>query len=184
MNPYLLNTLQRHLHTTLVACRSVHLGKEIGDIVPRMPVKTGLQPLLIEVMGNQANGTAKNEETVKDTNLRAISDIQREVRVYSAYPQIFLGFFSGEGTAIPDEVDEANSNGTVNVQDQIVLLAGRNGLHSKGVIEQLVRGEMLQDKFLHQLHTKIGIVPRLDFVANTRNCSLLVQVRNIPGLDY
>jgi hypothetical protein len=115
-------------------------------------VKTGAQSLLIKVVGNQTDATAENEETVEDTHLHVV-----------------LGLLGGESTAVAHEIDEANSNATVDVKDQVVLLGCGDSLDSDGVIQKLGAGEVLLDVFLNQLDTEIGVVAGLDTVANSRN---------------
>lgn len=117
-----------------------------------MSVETGSQSLLIEVMGNETDGTTQDEETVEDTHLKVI-----------------FGFFLSEGTTVSDEIDKAHGNTTINVQDKVVLLACGDTLDGKGVVEELVVGEALQHKLLDQLDTEIWVVAGLDLVTNTGN---------------
>lgn len=135
--------------------------EQVGDIVPRVSVKTGTQALLIEVVGNQTDTATQDEETVKDTHLHVV-----------------LNFLGGEGTGVAHEVNETDSNATVNVQDQVVLLRGGDGLNSDGVVEQLGAGEVLLGELLDQLDTKIRVVTGLDTVTNTRNYARLVMRLN------
>lgn len=115
-----------------------------------MPVKTGAQSLLVEVMGNQTNAASENEQAVENT-----------------HAEVVLSLFRGEGAAVAEEVDEADSDTTVNVQDEVVLLGGGDGLHSDGVIEEFVGGEVLRDKLFDELDTEIRVGSRLDTVTDT-----------------
>jgi hypothetical protein len=117
-----------------------------------MSVKTSAQPLLVEEMGNQTDTSAEDEESVQDTHL-----------------EVVLGLLVGEGTAVADKVNEADSNATVDVEDEVVLLRSSHGLDSKGVVEQLGAGEVLLDVLLDELDTEIRVVAGLDPVANTRD---------------
>ena len=38
-----------------------------------MPVKTGTETLLVEVVRNEANGATQDEETIEDTHLSSVS---------------------------------------------------------------------------------------------------------------
>jgi hypothetical protein len=127
-----------------------HLGEEVGDVVPGVTVETGAQSLLVEEVGNQTNGATKDEQTVEHTHL-----------------EVVLSLLGGEGTAVAEQVDEADGDGTVNVEDKVVLLAGGDGLDGNGVVEELGGGEVGLAELLDERDTEIGVVARLDTVANT-----------------
>lgn len=118
-----------------------------------MPVKTGPQPLLVEEVGNQTDRATENEKTVEDTHL-----------------EVVLSLLGSECTTVTDEIDEADSNAAVDVQDEVVLLRRCDALNGKGVIEQLCAREVLLDVLLDELDTEIGVVARLDPVTNTGDC--------------
>ena len=101
-----------------------------------MSVQASAQPLLVKVVGNQTDAPTENKETVKN-----------------AHGEIVLSFFRGEGAAVTEEVDEADSDTAVHVEDEIVLLGGGNGLDGDGVIEKFVGAKILHDEFFDQLHT-------------------------------
>ena len=155
---YQPKTLHLHLNTTLSTRRAAlrQRGKEVRDVVPRMPVETGPQPLLVEEVSNQTNRTAEHEETVEDTHL-----------------EVVLGFLGRESAAAAHEINEADGNATVDVEDEVVLLRRGDRLDSKRVVEQLGAGEVLLYEVLDELDTEIGVVPRLDPVADTGNYGLL-----------
>lgn len=111
-------------------------------------------------MSNQTNGATKHEETVKDT-----------------HPEVVLGLFAGEGAAVAEEINEADSDTTVDVEDEVILLGGGDGLDGEGVVEELGGGEVGLDELLDELDTKIGVVAGLDTVTNTGNWSLLVAIK-------
>lgn len=149
--------LQGNLNTTLSTWRAALQGRqEVGDVVPRMPVETSPQPLLVEEVGNQTDRTAEHEQTVEDTHLKVV-----------------LGLLIGESTSVADEVNEADSNATVDVEDQVVLLRCCHALDGQSVVEQLCAGEVLLDVLLDELDSKIGVVTGLDPVADTGDCELL-----------
>lgn len=56
-----------------------------------------------KVVTDESNATSKDEKTVQCPNLR-----------------VFVCFFRCEGTAIPQEVNEAYSDTTVNIQDKLM----------------------------------------------------------------
>lgn len=147
------------LSTTLLQGR-----QKVGNVIPRMSVQTSTETLLVEVVGNQTNAAAQNEETVKDTHSHVVLDL-----------------LAGEGTASAHQVHEADSNATVNVQDKVVLLRGGDRLDGNGVVEQLSAGEVLLDKLLDKLHTEIRVVAGLDTVTNTGDCKSLVCNYEVRG---
>lgn len=62
--------LKSNLHSALVSGGvSLEVGEQVGNVIPRMPVETGPESLLVKVMGNQTNGTSEDKETVKHTHL-------------------------------------------------------------------------------------------------------------------
>lgn len=126
------------------------VGEEVGDIVPRMTVETGAQSLLVEVVGNETDAATQDEETVEDT-----------------HGEVILSLLRGEGTAVAEEIDEADSNAAIDVEDQVVLLGGGDGLDGQGVVEELVAGELGKDVLLDKLDTQIGVVAGLDAVTDT-----------------
>jgi hypothetical protein len=113
-------------------------------------IQTSAQALLIQEVGNQTNASSENEETVENTHL-----------------QVVFGLLSGESARVAQQVDEADSNATINVQNQVILLRGGDRLDGNGVVQQLVAGEVLDHVFLNQLNAEIGVVTGLDTVTNT-----------------
>lgn len=143
-------------------------GQEVGDVVPGVAVQASAQTLLVEVVGNQTNGATQHEQTVEDTHAHVVLDL-----------------LVGEGTAVAEQVNEADSNTAVDVEDQVVLLRGGDSLNSNGVVEQLGAGEVLLDKFLDQLDTEIGVVAGLDLVADTGDQLVLLahDVDKVTGAE-
>ena len=99
-------TLQRNLNTALGTWRTTSLqrGQEVGDVVPGMPVQTSTQPLLVKEMGNETDGATEDEKTVEDT-----------------HAEVVLSLLWREGAAVAQQVDEANSDAAVDVEDEVVL---------------------------------------------------------------
>jgi len=113
-------------------------------------VQTSPQSLLVKEVGNQTNGTTEHEQTVENTHL-----------------EVILCLFRGEGAAVAEEIDEADGDTAVDVEDEVVLLGGGDGLDGKGVVEEFGGREVLLDEFLDELDTEIGVVAGLDAVTNT-----------------
>lgn len=123
-----------------------------------MTVQTSAETLLVEVVGNQTDATAQDEETVEDTHLHVV-----------------LNLLAGEGTAVAHEINEADSNAAVDVQDEVVLLRGGDSLDSNGVVEKLGAGEVLLDELLDQLNTEVRVVAGLDTVTDTGDKLVLLS---------
>lgn len=120
-----------------------------------MPVKTGTQSLLVEEVCNKTDGTSEDEQTVKYT-----------------HPEVVLSLLRREGTAVAEKVDEADSNTSINVQDEVVLLGGGDRLDGEGVVEESGLREVGVDELLDKGDTEIWVVARLDTVTNTRDCTI------------
>ncbi len=114
-----------------------------------MPVQTRPQPLLVQVMRNQPDTPAQHEQSVEH-----------------AVPEVVFRLFCRESTAVPEKVDEADSHATVDVQDQVVLLRGCDGLDGNGVVKKLGGWEVLLAELFDEGDAEIGVVARLDAVAN------------------
>lgn len=132
--------LESDLHPALVSWRiALEVGEKISDIVPRMSVQTSPQPLLIEIMGNQTNGTTENEEAVENTHLPIMSaGLLYELLESINYPHIVFSLLGRESTTVSNQVNEADSNTSIDVEDQVIFLAGGDGLDGKGVVQKLV----------------------------------------------
>lgn len=115
-----------------------------------MAVEAGAQALLVQEMGDETDASAEDEEAVEH-----------------AHGEVVFGFFGGEGAAVADEVDEADGDAAVDVEDEVVLLGGGDCLDGNGVVEELVRREVLDHVFLDQLDTEVRVGAGLDTVANT-----------------
>jgi hypothetical protein len=125
--------------------------------------------LLVQEVGNETNGTTQDEKTIENAD-----------------GQVLLGLLGRERSTLSEQVNEADGNATIDVQDQVVFLRGGDGLNGNSVVKQLVGGEVLEHKVLDQLDAQIGVVARLDSVADTRNCGRLVRLSDMgqPGLAY
>jgi hypothetical protein len=149
-----LDTLQCHLDSSFAARVALtERGKKVGDIIPRMSVQTSTQSLLIQVVGNQPNATTEYEETIEN-----------------AHAEIVFSLFGAKGTTVAHEINKADGNAAINIQDQIVLFRRCHSLDSNGVVEHLARRESFLDEFFYELDSKIGVVARLDFMADAGDC--------------
>lgn len=150
----LLLFLQGHFYSAFVSwsALSSKVRQEVGDVIPGMSVQPSSQALLVEIMGDQADASSQNEETVENTHL-----------------QVIFGLFWAKGAAVAHKIDEADSNAAVNVQNEIVLLGRCHGFNRNGILEHFAAWEALLHKFFDKLYTEIGIIARLDLVANTRD---------------
>lgn len=115
-----------------------------------MAVEAGAQALLVEEMGDETDGATEDEETVEHAHL-----------------EVVLGLLGGESAAVAHEVDEADGDGAVDVQDQVVLLAGGDGLDGDGVVEELGGGEVGLAELLDEGDAQVGVIAGLDAVADT-----------------
>lgn len=147
------NLSHADLDTALGAwCARGEGWEEVSDVVPWVAVQTGAQTLLVEEVCNKTDTPSENEETVEN-----------------AHAKVVLGLLSGESAAVPHQVNEADSNATVNVEDEVVLLGSGDGLDGKSVVEEGGVGEVGVGEFLNEGDTEIGVVAGLDPVADTRN---------------
>ena len=115
-----------------------------------MSVKTGAQSLLVKIMRNETDGAPEHEETVEDAVL-----------------EVFFRLLSAEGAAVAHQVDEADGDAAVDVEDEIVFLGSRNGLDGDGVVEKFGRGEVLLTEFFDERDAEVGVVAGFDAMADS-----------------
>ena len=113
-----------------------------------MPVKARPQTFLIQEMRNQADAPAQHEQSIEHPHV-----------------QVVFGFLWGESAAVAKQVDEADGNAAVDVEDEVVLFGGGDGFDGDGVIEEFGVGEIFMDKVFDKLDTEIGVLPGFDAVA-------------------
>ena len=130
-----------------------------------MPVQARPQPLLVQKVGDETDTTAQHEQTVQHAHL-----------------EVILGLLGAEGAAVAQQVDEADGDAAVDVEDQVVLLGGCDGFDSEGVVEELGGGEVEFDVVLHELDAEIGVVAGFDTVADAGDC--MVSSALIPCKIY
>lgn len=147
--------MQLKVNLNTAFCTSLLESREqICNVIPRVAVQTGAQSLLVEVVRNETDAAAKHEQAVEDAHLHVV-----------------LNFLAREGTAVAQHVNEADGNATVDVQNEVVLLRRRHCLNGNSIVEQLGAGEVLLGELLDQLDTKVRVVPGLDTVSDTGNCT-------------
>lgn len=105
-----------------------------------MAIQTSAQSLLVKVMSNQTDAAAEDEKTVEN-----------------AHAQVILSLLRRKGTAVAQKVDKADGDTTINVENEVVFLGGGDRLDSNRIVEELVRSEILGDKFLDEFDAQIGV---------------------------
>ena len=101
-------------------------------------------------MTNKPNAPSKHKQPVQASNL-----------------DILISFFSRERTRISKQVDKADGDASVDVQDKGIFLRCGHFLDGESVIEEGVAGEVLLDVFFDELDTQVRVVHRLNLMANT-----------------
>jgi hypothetical protein len=81
-----------------------------------MSVQGSAETFLIKVMANETDAATENEETVERSNL-----------------DIFLRLLRGKGTAITKQIDEANGDASIDIENELFVLFQ----HSKNQIRRL-----------------------------------------------
>ena len=105
-----------------------------------MSVQARPQPLLIKVMRNETNTPTEHKQTIEDT-----------------HAEVILGFLGAEGATVTEEVDEADGDAAVDVEDEIVLFGRGDGLDRDRVVEHFAAGEALLDELFDKLDAEIGV---------------------------
>jgi len=118
-----------------------------------MPIQASPETLLVQIMCNQTNASAQYEQPIQD-----------------AHAEVVFSLLRTEGAAVAHQINEADSDTSIDVEDEVVLLAGGDRFDGDGVVKHLAAGETLLDEFFDKLDTEIGVVTRFDLVADTRNC--------------
>jgi hypothetical protein len=72
------------------------------NIISRMPIQRRPQPLLVKVVSNEPDTPAERERTIEGTD-----------------PDVVIGLLGCEGSRVTQEVDEADSDATVNIEDEL-----------------------------------------------------------------
>ncbi len=96
---------------------------------------------------------------------------QYEQSIQYPHAQVILGLLGAEGTAVAHQINEANSDTAINVKDKVVFLRSGDSLDGDGVVEHFAARKSLVDELFDEFNTKVGVVTRLDLVANTGDCN-------------
>lgn len=136
-----------------------------------MSVEALLQALLIHVMADETDASSQDEQRVDGANVDVLlSFLARSspINIFNIQSKTFKDL-PRESAAISQHVDEAGGNDTVDIQDQVRLLAGCDLLNLQSVFKHGLGREVLQDEFLDDLHTNIRIIDGLDAVTDAHD---------------
>lgn len=150
----------------------VLLGNDIGDVVPWMAVESLLESLLVHVMTNESYAATQHKQRVDGAHidvLLCLLAVKIQNKLTTHLTLLELSLLPSEGAAVAQHIDESGGNDTIHIQNQIWLLAGGDPLHLQGILQQRTLWEVLHDELLDDLDTHIGIVDRLDTMANAQN---------------
>jgi hypothetical protein len=92
----------RHLMHLTQHPRLTNIRHVDENIISRMRIQRRPQPLLVKVVTNEPDTPAEHEQTVEGTD-----------------PDVLVSLLGCEGSRVMQEVDEADSDATVNVEDEL-----------------------------------------------------------------
>jgi hypothetical protein len=78
---------------------------------------------------------------------------QDEQSIQSAHFEILFGLVGRESTTVPQQIDKAHCNTSIDVQDKIIFFTGGDSLHGKRIIEEFSRRESIVDILFDQFNT-------------------------------
>ena len=137
----------------------VHLSNDTGlhnishrdeDVIGGVTIQRSTETLLVEMVTDEANAASEDEKTVESANA-----------------DVFVCFILAKSAAVSQEIDKANGNAAIDVEDEGILLGGGDLLDGNSIVEQRVAGEVLANVVLDELDTQVGVVDALNFVADT-----------------
>mmetsp|Transcript_115199 Transcript_115199/g.372314 ORF Transcript_115199/g.372314 Transcript_115199/m.372314 type:complete len:354 (+) Transcript_115199:287-1348(+) len=117
-----------------------------------MAVKRLLQPQLVEVVTNEADGAAEHEQAVKATKSHQV-----------------VALLAREGTAGADHVDKRDGDAAVYVQDQVCSFPRCELLCCQREVKDRCALEVFLRVFLDQHHTLVWVCQRLDAVPDAHD---------------
>jgi hypothetical protein len=146
-----------------------------------MTVEWCTETLLVEVVSDEPNATTKHEQAIQRANL-----------------DVLIGLFRCECTTVAQEVDKADRNAAVNVENQLqkgmsdqlhdervetygIFLGSGHLLDSEGIVQEGVAREVLLDILLDELNTKIRVVHTLDLVSNSADWKDIQKPHHRPN---
>ena len=88
-------------------------------------------------------------------------------RFEGAYLDVLVSLLRRERTAVAEQVNEADSNAAIDVQDEGILLRRRDLLDRERIVEQAVAREVLAHVLLDELDTELRVLYALDLVTDT-----------------
>merc|ERR1719234_504324 len=155
-----------HKTATLLQLLLVHLWQDVADVIPRVPVQPLLEPLLIEEVADEPDATSEHKHSIQRAGL--------DVR---------LCLILGEEPTLSQQINKANSNAAVHVEDEIWLLLSGDLFHLLGIVKQRGAGEVLLGKLCHQGHSLVRVVQALDAMPNAhyKTALLLSVVDKVHG---
>ena len=146
-----------HLHSLVHLSHDTRLHNiSHGDenVISGVAVQRSAETLLVEMVADEADAAPEDEETVEGANA-----------------DVLVCFISAKGATVSQEINEADGNAAINVEDESVLLGSGDLLDGQSVIKQRVTGEVLANVVLDELNAQIRIVDALDLVADTADYS-------------
>ncbi len=145
--------LQANLHTPFISrCSLRQVGQKVSNIIPRMPIQASPQSLLIQIMRNQSNTPTQHEQPVQHAHI-----------------QVIFSFLRAESATVTHEIDEADSDAAVDVEDQVVFFGGGDGFNGDGVLEHFAAGKAFLHEFFDEFDAQVGVIAGFYFVADSRD---------------
>jgi len=129
---------------------SVLSGEVDEDIVRGVSVQGLLEQLLVEEVTDETGRSSENEQTVESSTLQVVGSL-----------------LLGESTGSLQQVAERDGNGTIDVQDQRVLLGAGDRLDAEGIVEGRGGREVLLDIVDDEDDSQVRVGLGLDLVSDT-----------------
>eukprot|EP00047_Mylnosiga_fluctuans_P002395 m.224315 g.224315 ORF g.224315 m.224315 type:complete len:1021 (+) comp11078_c0_seq1:64-3126(+) len=136
----------------VLLARGCAITREVHNVVPGVSVQTLLQALLVQIVADKAGGPAQHEQAVQ-----------------AAHLDVLIRLLGREGAALAQEIHKCDSNCAIHIENEVRLLGGRDLLNLHGVGEQVRPREMLLDILLDDGDAHVGILERLDTMANAHD---------------
>jgi len=125
-------------------------------------VETLLEPLLVQVVAHETSSATQDKETVQGADLHVV-----------------LSLVHGEGARAPHQINKADGDAAIHVEDQVLLLGRGDLLHLQGEIQDRVAGEVLLHILCQNGDPEIWVVLGLDAMSNAEDELVLLP----HGLD-
>lgn len=95
------------------------------DVVRRVTVQRSAETLLVKMVTDETDATSENEETIEGTDLKDTSVGITTIPSNETNLDVLLSLLGGEGTAIPEKINEADGDATINIQDELSGIMSR-----------------------------------------------------------